>query len=59
MLATRDSINKGVEESLIHKLRIVEAPFSKGGAVAWAVQQLPNDVEYSRTYRCWSDVIQR
>ena len=40
MLATCDRLNKGVGESLLHKLEIVEAPTSKGGAVARAVQQL-------------------
>ena len=51
MLATCDSINKGVEGSLMHKFEVVGAAISKGGAVAWAVQLLPNDAEYSRTYR--------
>ena len=47
MLATCDSINKVVEDSLMHKFEVVVAPISKGSAVAWAVQQLPNDAEYS------------
>lgn len=51
MLATCDRINKGTGESLLHKLEVVGAPITKGGAVARAVHQIQYECKYDRNYR--------
>lgn len=51
MLATCDRINKGIGESLLHKLEVVGAPISKGGRVARAVRQMQQEEDYLKAYK--------
>ena len=59
MLATCDRINKGIGESLLHKLEVVGAPVTKGGAVARAVHRFQLDSHYDRAYKKRASVRKR
>lgn len=59
MLATCDRINKGIGESLLHKLEVVGAPISRGGRVARAIQQMQHECQYNKAYRKRKDVRRR